>query len=128
MHETMIVIGEWVIAVLVLIGALLSALSTFGLIRLPDVYLRSHAVTKSATLGILCILLSAFIYFMNYTDLTSAGTKLLLGVLFVFITAPVAGHLIGRASYRSGVRLWEGSVQDDLKKALKQPVRERDDG
>lgn len=108
--------GELLIAVLVLIGALFCGISAFGLIRLPDVYLRSHAATKSATLGVLCVLMGAFLYFMFYLDFVSF--KLLLGIVFVFITSPVAGHLNGRAAYRSGVPLWENSVQDDLKAVL----------
>jgi multicomponent Na+:H+ antiporter subunit G len=105
-------IGELLIGLIVLIGALISALSAFGLIRLPDVYLRSHAATKSATLGVLLILAAAFLYFTFYLEHVSA--KILLGIVFVFITAPVAGHLNGRAAYRSGVPLWKDSVQDDL--------------
>ena len=46
-----------------------------------------------------------------------------LGIVFVFITGPVAGHLNGRAAYRSGVSMWENSVHDDLKPELK---RERE--
>jgi multicomponent Na+:H+ antiporter subunit G len=114
-------IGEPVIAILVLLGALLSAVSAFGLIRLPDVYLRSHAATKSSTLGVMSILTGAFLYFVIYEELTSA--RLLLAIVFVFITAPVAGHLIGRAAYRTGVPLWEGSVRDDLKDVLKNEKR-----
>jgi len=109
--------GELIIGLMVLFGALIGALSAFGLIRLPDVYLRSHAATKSATLGVLFILVAAFLYFMIYLEHTSA--KLLLGIVFVFITGPVAGHLNGRAAYRSGVPLWNKSIQDDLKDASK---------
>lgn len=111
--EIMSEAGELLIGLLVLFGSFISALSAFGLVRLPDVYLRSHAATKSATLGVLLILAGAFLYFMLYVEHVSA--KLLLGIVFVFITAPVAGHLNGRAAYRSGVALWKGSVQDDLK-------------
>lgn len=110
--------GELIIGLMVLFGALIGALSAFGLIRLPDVYLRSHAATKSATLGVLIILVAAFLYFMIYLEHTSA--KLLLGIVFVFITGPVAGHLNGRAAYRSGVPLWNKSIQDDLKDASKE--------
>ncbi|MBT2291200.1 Na+/H+ antiporter subunit G [Paenibacillus albidus] len=111
-------IGELLIALLVLLGGLFCALSAFGLIRLPDVYLRSHAATKSATLGVLCVLLGAFLYFWFYLDTVSV--KLLLAIVFVFITSPVAGHLNGRSAYRSGVPLWENSVQDDLKPVLEE--------
>lgn len=112
--ETMSGIGEALIGLLVLAGALISAISAFGLVRLPDVYLRSHAATKSATLGVLFILAGAFLYFSFYLDHVSA--KLLLGIVFVFITSPVAGHLNGRAAYRSGVPLWDKSVRDDWAK------------
>ena len=114
---TMSEIGELLLGLVVLFGALMSAVSAFGLIRLPDVYLRSHAATKSATLGVLLILSGAFLYFMFYVEHVSA--KLLLGIIFVFITSPVAGHLNGRAAYRSGVPLWEQSEYDDLRPALK---------
>ncbi|MCM3745888.1 monovalent cation/H(+) antiporter subunit G [Paenibacillus pasadenensis] len=105
-------------AVLVLLGALLSLFSAYGLIRLPDVYLRSHAATKSATLGVLFILTGAFLYFSLVEGVVSV--KLLLGIVFVFLTGPVAGHLNARAAYRTGVKLWERSSQDDLKQALQQ--------
>jgi len=114
--ETMSKLGELSIALLILVGALLCALSAFGLIRLPDVYLRSHAATKSATLGVLCVLAGVFLYFMFFLDQVSV--KLLLGIAFVFITSPIAGHLNGRAAYRQGVPLWDKSVRDDLQSAL----------
>lgn len=109
-------ISEWALALLVLLGAVLCVLSAIGLVRLPDLYLRSHAATKGATLGVLCVLLGAFLYFMLFLDILSV--KLLLGIVFVFITSPVAGHLNGRAAYRSGVPMWDKSVQDDLRRDL----------
>lgn len=109
-------ISTWVVTLLILIGALLNLFSAIGLVRLPDVYTRSHAATKSSTLGVLCILTGAFLYFAFTQDTISA--RLVLGIVFVFITAPVAGHLICRAAYRSNVPLWKKSVQDDLKAVL----------
>lgn len=101
--------------VVIFIGALFGALGAFGLIRLPDVYLRSHAATKSATLGVLLVLTGAFLYLLIKDGHVSI--KLLLGIVFVFITSPVAGHLNGRAAYRSGVPLDQSTVRDDLKRA-----------
>ncbi|WP_309120389.1 monovalent cation/H(+) antiporter subunit G [Paenibacillus sp.] len=117
MSGTAGLIGEWLIAALILLGAALCAVSSFGLIRMPDVYTRSHAATKSSTLGVMSILLGAFLYFLIEHQVTSA--KMLLAIAFLFATAPVAGHMIGRAAYRSGVPLSERSVQDDLAKKLK---------
>ncbi len=107
-------IAKIVVGVLLLIGSLLSLLSTFGLLRLPDIYNRTHAATKAATLGTVSILVGSFIFFYVVDGIISA--KLLLGILFVFITAPVAGHMVGRAAYRTGVPLWEMTIKDDLKR------------
>ncbi|MDP5272756.1 monovalent cation/H(+) antiporter subunit G [Chengkuizengella axinellae] len=99
-----------------LLGALFNLLGAIGLLRLPDVYTRSHASTKSVTLGVICILLSAFMYFWMTEGHLSA--RLLLGIVFVFLTAPVSGHMIVRAAYRTKVPLWDKSIQDDLKERL----------
>jgi multicomponent Na+:H+ antiporter subunit G len=112
------VVIEWIVVILVLFGTAMSLLSTFGLLRLPDVYNRAHATTKSATLGILAILLGAFIYFFFTHGVSSI--RLLLGIVFVFLTAPVAGHLIIRSAHRYGSPLAPISVQDDLQELLNQ--------
>lgn len=104
---------ELLVVFFIFIGALLGALSAFGLIRLPDVYLRSHAATKSATLGVLFVLTGVFLY-LFLTEGYLSG-KLLLGIIFVFMTSPVAGHLNGRAAYRTGVPLCKMTVRNDLK-------------
>ena len=109
-------IVEWVAVLLILLGAIVSVISAFGLIRLPDVYTRSHAATKSATLSVLSCLIGAFIYFWSNDGFVSI--RLVLGVIFVFLTAPVAGHLVCRAAYRSRVPLAEGSGEDALKPVL----------
>ncbi|MCM3634186.1 monovalent cation/H(+) antiporter subunit G [Paenibacillus camelliae] len=105
---------EWIVALLVLVGTAMSLISSLGLLRLPDVYNRAHASTKSATLGILSILLGGFIYFLFTHGVSSI--RLLLGIVFVFFTAPLAGHLIIRSAHRYGSPLAPISVQDDLKK------------
>ncbi|MFC0271002.1 monovalent cation/H(+) antiporter subunit G [Metabacillus herbersteinensis] len=111
----MIVIAKFLIGYLILQGAFLSLIAAIGVVRLPDVYTRNHAASKSATLGITSILLGVFLYFLFIDQQVNA--KVLLGIVFILITSPVAGHLISRAAYNSGVPLWEKSVQDDLKEA-----------
>lgn len=105
-----------VVIVCVLLGTFLSLVTTIGLLRLPDIYTRSHAASKSATLGVMLILLGALLYFFKDYGLDA---RLILGILFVLITSPVAGHLITRAAYYSGVPLWDKSIRDDLKKVAK---------
>ncbi|WP_449538986.1 monovalent cation/H(+) antiporter subunit G [Ferdinandcohnia sp. Marseille-Q9671] len=102
-----------VLAVLsILVGTIFSFFSSIGLIRLPDVYTRSHAASKSSTIGVLFTLVGTFLFFIleGYFSI-----RLFLGILFVFLTAPVAAHVIVRSAYRSKVPLAKESVQDDLK-------------
>jgi multicomponent Na+:H+ antiporter subunit G len=41
-------------------------------------------------------------------------TRAIALIAFLFVTAPVAAHMLGRAAYFDGVPLWKGTVQDDL--------------
>lgn len=109
-------IVEAVALLLVITGTVVTFIASIGVLRLPDVYTRAHATTKTATLGILAILLGAFIYFLFIHNVVSI--RLLLGIVFVFLTAPVAGHMIIRSAHRSGVPLAAISVQDDLRADL----------
>ncbi|MGB2600696.1 MAG: monovalent cation/H(+) antiporter subunit G [Candidatus Omnitrophota bacterium] len=79
-----------------------------GLVRLPDVYNRLQAATKSVTLGTCSILFGTFLI----VGFTSQGFKALLCMLFLLLTSPVAAHAVARGAHRAGVKLWEGSVVD----------------
>lgn len=109
-------IDELIAALLILIGGIISVISALGIIRFPDVYTRAHAATKSTTLGVLLSLVGSFVYIWMTENYISV--RLILGIAFVFITAPVSGHLIIRAAYRSNVKMTEDSVEDELKAFL----------
>jgi len=99
---------------LIFIGGLFNLFGCIGLVRLPDVYNRLQASTKCVTLGTCCILLSVLI-----SGPVNISLKAFLTIIFILITAPTAAHAISRASYKSGVNLWEGSVCDKLKEEKK---------
>lgn len=99
-------------AILILVGAIFSLISAIGGIRLPDVYTRSHAASKSSTLGVLCALVGTLLYFLVSDGIFSI--RLILGIFFVFLTAPVAAHVLCRSAYRNNVPM-VGAVEDDLK-------------
>lgn len=103
---------NFLIGFLILSGSLLCLISAFGVIRLPDVYTRNHAASKGATLGVMFVLLGTFLYF--YALEGHFNSRLILGIVFLFMTSPVSGHLINRAAYNSGVKMWDKSVRDDL--------------
>lgn len=99
------------VVTLVLAGVFFNLVSALGLVRLPDVYTRMQAATKGGTLGVGCIILGVAIHFQNL--LTAAEAVLVIA--FMFLTAPVAGHLIGRAAYFVRTPKCEHTWHDDLK-------------
>lgn len=100
----------------ILAGSMISVISAIGIIRFPDVYSRAHAATKTTTLAVLLTLFGAFLYFLFAESFVSI--RLILGILFVFLTAPVSGHLILRASYRAGVKMSDTTTEDELKDVI----------
>lgn len=103
--------NEILIILLMSLGTLFVLLAAIGLVRMPDLYLRISVTTKAATLGIGLVLASAALYFQE----TSVSTRILAIIFFILLTAPVAAHLLSRASYITGVPLWKKSVMDELK-------------
>ena len=101
---------EILAVVLILIGAALMLISAIGVVRLPDLYLRMSASTKSSTLGVIFILLASAVFFAEL----GAVTRSLAAIVFLLITAPVAAHRMGRAAYFNGVPLWEGTRYNEL--------------
>ncbi|WP_059170279.1 monovalent cation/H(+) antiporter subunit G [Bacillus sp. FJAT-27445] len=109
-------LSEIIAALLILTGTLASLLGSFGLIRLPDVYTRSHAASKTSTLGVLFILVGTFLFFLFSEGYFSV--RLLLGIFFVFLTAPVSAHLIARASYMTNVKMAEATDGEGFREVL----------
>ncbi len=102
---------DLIIMLLSTIGALFILMASIGMLRMPDFYGRLSVTTKATTLGIGLALVATAVYF----DLSSITSKVVAIIFFLFLTAPVAAHTIGRAAYFIGIKLWEGSVIDELK-------------
>jgi multicomponent Na+:H+ antiporter subunit G len=99
--------------VLVWTGTALILLAAAGLLRMPDLYLRISAVGKGSSLGVSVLLAGAALLLRD----EGATLRVLLIAAFVLLTTPVAAHIIGRAGYRSGVKLWKGSIVDEYAEA-----------
>ena len=97
-------------AALMIVGATFMLLAAVGIVRMPDLFTRMQTTTKAATLGIGCMLASSAVYF-GKLEITA---RALAVIVFVFLTAPVAAHMIARAAYFIGVPLWKGTIRDDL--------------
>lgn len=96
------VIRAGIITALILVGLFFLGVGTFGLLRLPDVYNRLHSTSKATTLGAASMFLAGFVYFGPGQD----GLTSLVGIVFLFLTAPTGAHLISRAAQRMGVEFW----------------------
>ncbi len=107
-------IMEIIISILIVCGMLFTLGGAVGLIRFPDTFCRMHALSKGTTLGIILLMIGAFLYFIW----SGVGFcfKSILSLFFIFLTAPVGAHMLAKAGYHYGVPLWHKSVKDDLAK------------
>jgi multicomponent Na+:H+ antiporter subunit G len=92
-------------------GAFFILIASVGLVRMPDIYMRASAVTKAATLGLALMLIAVMFFFNNHV----ITIKALAIIFFTFLTGPVGAHVIGRAAYFVGDKLWDQTFRDDLK-------------
>jgi multicomponent Na+:H+ antiporter subunit G len=86
--------SEIVSNTLIIVGLLVMTLGVYGMIRMPDIYTRLHAASKSVFLGVIAIAVAA----MLVGD-QSMVTRLVLLSVFLLITTPVSSHVIGRGAY-----------------------------
>ncbi|MBK8907526.1 MAG: monovalent cation/H(+) antiporter subunit G [Rhodospirillales bacterium] len=113
---------ETITAILLVAGSGFACIAGIGLVRMPDVYIRMHAATKAGTIGAGLILAAVALHIAD----TWVVLRVVAAVAFLFITAPVAAHMIARAAYRSGVPLWQGTVinewrEDELRRDAVSP-------
>lgn len=102
MHDWLDVLIEGVTVLLLLIGSAWILIAAVGLIRLPDLHCRSHAMGKAVTMGITLILIAVGIYL----GADRAGLKVFLAIVFQFLTIPVASHLLLLLAYRKNHPRW----------------------
>ncbi|MBE1556371.1 monovalent cation/H(+) antiporter subunit G [Sporosarcina limicola] len=113
----MTVLANSLIVLTIVVGVIFTLVTVIGILRFPDVYTRAHAASKSATLGVLSILLGVFFHF--WFNEGHFSIQLILGIVFLFITSPIGGHLMSRAAYLSGVKPTVLTVGDDLAEVVK---------
>jgi multicomponent Na+:H+ antiporter subunit G len=104
-------VTDLAVSLLIGLGVVLILLAGIGVLRFPDVLTRANAATKATGLGLAAVLAGAAIQIGTPRAYVTLGAA----VLVQFATAPVSGHVIGRAAYRSGAPLWSGTHTDDLR-------------
>ncbi len=89
----------------VAIGVLVLLLASSGLFALKDALSRQHAATKAGSLGIVMIVSGAALIGGNW----SWGWRALVIVIFVWLTMPIASHVLARAAMRESKSMGEVS-------------------
>ena len=85
------------------------------MVRLPDLFMRLHAPTKSSTLGLGSFLIAAIIFSAMYGRF---GFAEVLITLFAFITAPVSANLMAQAALHLRLRSLSGEAPETLERPL----------
>ncbi len=95
--ELLLDILSWILLVA---GSTFLVIGGIGLIRLPDLYARMHAVGIIDTLGAALLLIGLALQ----AGLTLVTIKLFLILLFLLFTCPTATYALANAAYRSGLQ------------------------
>src|SRR5574344_1693176 len=106
---------EILVSVCLVVGALFMLVGGIGMIRLPDLFMRLHAPTKSSTLGLGGFLLAAILFSAAHGRF---GFAEILITLFAFITAPVSANLMAQAALHLRLRSMSGNVPETLDRPL----------
>jgi len=96
------------VVVLILCGLVFFTGGTVGILRLPDLYCRLHAASNLDTGGSLLLLAGLALFNLHHFSLEALLTscKILLILVFVFLSGPIATHGIVDAGVRAGLAPW----------------------
>lgn len=98
-------------SILIMFGAIFTLIAAIGVLRMPDLLIRMHSATKAGTLGVSLILIGVAFHFHR----TALTLEALATIIFIFITAPIASHLIARAAYFNQIQLTPSTIIDELR-------------
>lgn len=101
----------WAFAVLLLVGSAFLLFASLGSIKFPDFFMRMAAISKAGTLGAACLLMAPFAAEPTWDHFAKSSFAL----VFLFASAPVAAHFLGRSAYLNGIELWKNTRRDDWK-------------
>ncbi len=86
----------------ILLGLVFLVIAAIGMVRLPDVYTRSHAVGLTDTWGAFFLLLGLALY----QGFSFNAVKILIVLILLIFLNPVISHATVRAALRSGLKPW----------------------
>ncbi len=104
-----------IVTILLITGLFFFAGGAVGIIRFPDFYSRLHPAGKLDTAGLLFCMLGMALYTLDDFSLGSVLTalKIMLIVVFIFLTSPTATHAIIDAGFVAGLEPWTKSTSEN---------------
>lgn len=106
------VIAEYVAGILLIIGSAFALIASIGLWRLPDIYCRMHAASKTGTLGSGLLLAALAVHAGD----SSTVLRALAGITFFLLTAPISAHLLAKAAHNVGYKMSPISRMNQLER------------
>jgi len=94
---------EFFSVLFILAGLFFLIVAAIGIIRLPDVFSRSHAVSLTDSLGAFLLLVGIAMY----EGLSINLLKILAVLALLYIQNPVIAHATLRAAIRAGLKPWK---------------------
>ncbi len=96
------------IMIITIFGLVFFTGGAFGILRMPDFYTRLHPAGKLDTMGIMLVIIGLALYNIEHFSLSSllVSLKMILIVVFIFISSPTATHSIVDAGIRAGLVPW----------------------
>ena len=88
--------------VFILAGLFFLGVAGIGMLRFPDVFTRSHAVSLTDSLGAFFLLSGLALY----EGLSLNLLKILVVLALLYLMNPVIAHATVRAALRSGLKPW----------------------
>jgi multicomponent Na+:H+ antiporter subunit G len=104
-----------IVTILLICGLIFYAGGALGILRFPDFYSRLHPAGKLDTAGLVVTMGALALYSLYPFSLQAVMTsvKIVLIVVFVFITSPTATHAIIDAGVRAGLAPWKRQAEAD---------------
>ena len=98
----------WVADALVMLGITIMTIGVYGVFRMPDLYTRLHAASKSVFLGTISLVLASMV-----TGEPAVVARVLLIGALLLLTTPVSSHAIGRGAYLEGEQMETPGALDE---------------
>ena len=97
-------------AILIFLGSFVTFIAAIGIVKFEGVFLRLHAASKSASLGLVLMLAGTLFFFPELgVFLIASGV-----ILLVLLKTPVATQAIARAAYFiNDPRSWRNVAVDE---------------